>query len=171
VPNFNTPPSRRRNIENFRASCVQSIIYKCVWSGISRHCAAVMLSKFSTGSNLYYLYYILLRVTFYLTEDVLKMRTTHLSLLYWHQSEGVNRSEIHSPTFYHRLIHERNKRQLCKGDWHSPLKETTLCTRWGGGALSISWYTKMYRWNGYLFDQSNISMGCNFHLSVISMDR
>lgn len=41
---------------------------------------------------------------------------------------------------------------------------------WGVG-LPISLCTKTYRWNRSLFDMSNISMGCDFHQSVISMCR
>jgi hypothetical protein len=58
---------------------------------ISRHCAAVMLSKFSPRLKL------ILPVLHTAEGNILSCRrgdqnTDILSLLYWHQSEGVNRS-------------------------------------------------------------------------------
>jgi hypothetical protein len=48
-------------------------------SAIRRHIVWQSCShNFQLGSNLYYLYYILQRVTFYLTDKVLKIRTTCL---------------------------------------------------------------------------------------------
>jgi hypothetical protein len=60
-------------------------------SAISRHCAAVMLSKFSTRLKL------ILPVLHTAEGNILSygrgaQNTDNLSLLYWHQSEGVNRS-------------------------------------------------------------------------------
>jgi hypothetical protein len=47
-------------------------------------------------------------------------------------------------------------------------KKTQSC---GECSLPMSWYKQTYLCNGYLLDQSNISKGCNFHQSVISIGR